>query len=505
MSALPALDTERGVSLINILILGLGVSGQAVLNFFKNQNQNQKYLNYKINIYDQTIPGSEKLLEPENLKKNQIIFASPGFDINGEILKKARELNIKISSDIDLFGELAELDQNIKIIGITGSNGKSTVTKMAFEMIQACGQKVFMGGNIGTSPLDFLKGTDVDLELPPSLSLASPSACLSHKGRDDIHSYNAHHEIFYVLEISSFQMEIAKNLKPTVGVFLNLSPNHLDRHKTMEIYGGLKQKLLDQSENQVVLEGLRANTRFAPAPLDLDEKIKTFGLSQGDFYLSPEGFLKYKDQDLIAQSDLANPEAHNVLNALAALAVIKTLNLDLEKACEVLKKYKPLPHRTQFVCEINGVKYINDSKATTIGATQAALEGFSVSSPPLCPSAPPSGLSLPQGERRDPCQKKIILLLGGQSKGQDFKDLKNPVDLYAKQVFIFGQDKNLILESLKQGILLENLEQAVNQAYLCAEPGDLVLLSPACASLDQFKNYEERGEHFVGYVKKLAQ
>ena len=444
----------------NILILGLGISGQAVLNFYKKFFKNK---NYKINVYDKTILGSEKELELENFKKNQIIFASPGFDINGEILKKAQDLKLKISSDIDLFGELAGLNKNIKIIGITGSNGKSTVTKMVFEMIQACGKKVVMGGNIGTSPLDFLP---------------APLAQEEGVGANLVFARELE-EVFYVLEISSFQMELANNLKPYVGVFLNLSPNHLDRHKTMEIYGGLKQKLLDQSENQVVLEGLRANTRFAPRPLNLsDEKIKTFGLTHGDFYLSPNNFLKYKDKNLISRSDLANPEAHNILNALAALAVIKTLNLDLEKACEVLKIYKPLPHRTELVCEINSVKYIDDSKATTIGATEAALVG---------------------------ANKNIILLLGGQSKGQDFKDLKQSVDHCVKQVFIFGQDKNLIFEGLgHQGVLLNNLKEAVDQAYLLAQPGDIVLLSPACASLDQFKNYEERGACFKNYVQGLA-
>ncbi len=462
----------------NILILGLGISGQAVVNFFKNNS------NYKINFYDKNIPGSEKELELENLKKNKIIFASPGFDINGEILKKAQDLKLKISSDIDLFGELAGLNKNIKIIGITGSNGKSTVTKMVFEMIQACGKKVFMGGNIGTSPLDFLP---------------APLAQEEGVGANLVFARELD-EVFYVLEISSFQMELANNLKPQVGVFLNLSPNHLDRHKTMEIYGGLKQKLLDQSEYQVVLEGLRANTRFAPTPLNLsDEKIKTFGLTQGDFYLSPNNFLKYKDQDLILRSELANPEAHNVLNALGALAVIKTLNLDLEKSCEVLKTYQPLPHRTEFVCEINGVRYIDDSKATTIGATQAALHSFGFVSPPVGEA---SLKVRPKG--REGVKSKIILLLGGQSKGQDFKDLKKSVDQCVKQVFIFGQDKNLIFEGLDhQGILLENLEQAVKQAYLCAEPGDIVLLSPACASLDHFKNYEERGECFKNYVRLL--
>jgi len=423
----------------NILILGLGISGQAVLNFYKKFFKNK---NYKINVYDKTILGSEKELELENFKKNQIIFASPGFDINGEILKKAQDLKLKISSDIDLFGELAGLNKNIKIIGITGSNGKSTVTKMVFEMIQACGKKVVMGGNIGTSPLDFLEA-------------------------------QAQEEIFYVLEISSFQMELANNLKPTVGVFLNLSPNHLDRHKTMEIYGGLKQKLLDQSEFKIL--GFDLVSPLAGR----DEKHEiVFGLTHGDFYLSPNNFLKYKDKNLISRSDLANPEAHNILNALAALAVIKTLNLDLEKACEVLKIYKPLPHRTELVCEINSVKYIDDSKATTIGATEAALVG---------------------------ANKNIILLLGGQSKGQDFKDLKQSVDHCVKQVFIFGQDKNLIFEGLgHQGVLLNNLKEAVDQAYLLAQPGDIVLLSPACASLDQFKNYEERGACFKNYVQGLA-
>jgi len=434
-----------------VLILGAGVSGRSAVSYFKNKAQKlilfDQNLNLK-NLENLEIFGIPEILlinhldqlTPEILDLINLVIASPGFDINGPVLSLLREYkenqksDLIISSDIDYFGQYAKAP----IIGITGTNGKSTVTKMVFEMIQACGKKAEIGGNFGVSPFEFLENKN------------SPD--------------------FYVLEISSFQMELADHLKPLVSAYLNLSPNHLDRHKTLEIYGGLKQKLLDQSKYQIISHDLIISS----LPHSEKKGVLSFGLTQGDFYLDSENYLTYHNQKIIARKDLASPEAHNVLNALAALGIIKILGLDLVQAAKILKTYQPLPHRTNNLGIYQGVTYINDSKATTISATVQAIESFKT-----------------QGE--------IILLLGGEGKDQNFDLLKPSFDQpEIIHGIIFGKDKEIIFKSLgaNKTTLVNNLEEAVRLAQKISKPGQVILLSPACASLDQFKNYEARGEEF---------
>lgn len=449
-----------------ILILGAGISGLAAVQYFQDKADLLIILDEK----NSESPKSFAKNFPENilfiqkltaeilsqLDPGELVIASPGFESDGLVLTSCRQAGLKITSDLDLFGQLAQ----VPIVAITGTNGKSTVTKMVSEMIQVCGKKVKTGGNFGVSPLAFLNQESPDFYIPD----------------------------FYVLEISSAQMELANNLKPYVSAYLNLSPNHLDRHKTMEIYRDLKEKLLKQSQYQIILKSLKTKSIF-PDFLSFGES--EFNGERGDFYLDPVSqYLKYQDLDLIPRKNLANPEAHNVLNGLAALGIIKILGLDLIQACEVLKTYQPLPHRTERVGIINGVKYINDSKGTTIGATVRAIESFSQ-----------------EGE--------IILILGGDGKDQDFKDLKNIFDQKVSQSFVYGRDRELISralldlnsnsnsEKITQKITqVETLKEAVDLASQAAKSGQIILFSPACASWDQFKNYSHRGECFKEFLKQ---
>lgn len=428
-----------------VLVLGAGITGRSVSQYFEREFKNKKIFLLDENSQARPEGLSDPVewiqrLTPEILSACHLVVASPGFDPNGLILKTCREANLKITSDLNLFAELAQAP----IIAITGTNGKSTVTKMISEMLQMCGKKILTGGNFGVSPLDFL-----------APEIKTPD--------------------FYVLEISSAQMELAENLKPKVGVYLNLSPNHLDRHGDMATYASLKEKLLKQSEHAVILKNLKTQNLFSHAI--------TFG-EGGDFYLENlKGLevLKYKNQNLILRSELANPEAHHVLNSLASLAVIKTLGLDILKACEVLKIYQPLPHRTERVGVHQQVKYINDSKATTIGATIQAIQSFRQ-----------------EGE--------IILLLGGDGKAQDFTALKPIFDQDVLYAYLYGRDQKIIAEAVESPdkiTQVETLQEAFELASQRAQPGQIVLLSPACASWDQFKNYAARGEFFKSLFLNL--
>lgn len=374
------------------------------------------------------------------------LIVSPGVDQQTPALRKAIESGVPVTGDVDIFVRQIEAP----IVAITGSNAKSTVTTLVGEMGRAEGIDVAVAGNIGLPVLDLL---------------AEKSASL------------------YVLELSSFQLETTTNLGAEVATVLNLCRDHMDRYASIEEYRQAKQRIFQQCHQAVIND----DDPMTMAELPDTTQQWHFGLSgnpASEFSVVEEGateFLSFNRQPLMPVSDIKISGTHNVANALAALALGHAVNISMDTMLATLKTFPGLPHRCQWIAERNGVSWYNDSKGTNVGACIAAIKGLGG-------------------------QGKIILLAGGQGKGADFSGLSEPLSAFARLAILFGEDAALIDEAVKNAVMtitVSSLEDAVRLADSKADAGDVVLLSPACASFDMFKNYEERGEVFIHCVKEL--
>jgi UDP-N-acetylmuramoylalanine--D-glutamate ligase len=354
---------------------------------------------------------------------------------------------VKLSGDIDLFARYAKAP----IVAITGSNAKSTVTTLVGEMAVAAGKKVAVGGNLGTPALDLLSD---DVEL-------------------------------YVMELSSFQLETTDQLNAEVATCLNLSEDHMDRYADLPAYHLAKHRIF-RGARQVVVNRDDALSR----PLVADQlPCWYFGLGKPDFKRfglleeNGEKHLAFQFDTLLPVRELKIRGAHNQSNALAALALGHAVGLPMEAMLATLRQFAGLAHRCQWVGERQAVSYYDDSKATNVGAALAAIEGL---------GADIAG--------------KLVLIAGGDGKGADFSALKAPVGRFCRAVVLLGRDAELLADALGDAaplIRVKTLEEAVARAAELAEAGDAVLLSPACASLDMFKNFEERGRLFAQAVEGL--
>ena len=365
------------------------------------------------------------------------LLVSPGVSLNEKVINKAMQAGVTVLSDIDLFACATDKP----IIAITGSNGKSTVTTMLGDMGNAAERKTAIGGNLGTPALDLLQ-QDADL---------------------------------YVLELSSFQLERTTALNAAAATVLNVSADHLDRHQDMADYAREKQRIFRG-------DGVMVLNADDPAVMNMQDSGRTslvFSVQKpADFYLKREAIeqLMHGNQPLLDTAELNLEGSHNMANALAALALGHAVGLDMHAMCRALKKFKGLPHRMQKVADVKGIRWINDSKATNIGACIAALNGY---------------------------ERKVILLAGGDAKGADMTELTPVAQQKTKAVILMGKDANLIAQALQNIVpthFAANMQEAVKIAASLAEPGDNVLLSPACASLDQYKSYADRGNQFAEAV-----
>jgi UDP-N-acetylmuramoylalanine--D-glutamate ligase len=316
---------------------------------------------------------------------------------------------------------------------------------MLGEMAKCAGKNVGVGGNIGTPALDLIK-QDADI---------------------------------YVLELSSFQLERTTALNAAAATVLNVTADHLDRHDDIAQYAHEKQKVFNGDGVRVI----NLDDPIVEAMQEVDSSGLSFSIrKKADFYIDyKEGveYLMHHKEYLMKVADLPLEGRHNVANALAALALGVSVGLDKALMCKALKSFKGLEHRMQRVAEIQGVTWVNDSKATNIGACVAALEGYT---------------------------NKVILIAGGDAKGADMNELTLAVKEKTKAVVLMGKDAGLIEEALKSCVPIYRAENMVNAVEICAglaECGDSVLLSPACASLDQYKNYQDRGNQFAKAVLRL--
>ena len=435
------------------IVFGLGVTGQSVARWWQQRGISFTAIDTRADIASH--PGAYEHVDLQTAVFGDVdaaiidgctdMIVSPGVALDHPLVSYARDQGCRIRGDIDLFMEAAQAP----VIGITGSNGKSTVTALLGEMLQACGRKVSVGGNLGRPALDLLAD---DPEL-------------------------------YVLELSSFQLERAHDLGLRLATVLNISADHLDRYTNLGEYHRVKHKIFRQV-NQVV-----AN-RDDPLTIPLvPETVETVWWRSGEPDLYEFGlreidgvtWICHGFTPLMSGEALQLPGRHNLGNVLAALALGSALGLPPPDLLEGAKHYRGLPHRCRLVRQIGGVRFIDDSKGTNIGATVAALEGLA-------------------GEGT------IWLILGGQGKGQDFSLLKETVAQHCSGVVVMGEAATEIARHLSQVIAVrsvDTLEEAVAYAAAQARSGDTVLLSPACASLDMFASYVERGQQFHNAVNAL--
>jgi len=452
------------------VVIGMGATGQSVVRFLLRtgfvpvvvDSRSQPPGLEAFRAEFPQVPVETGPLNPDTLLAASEIIASPGVALAEPALRVALEAGIPVVGDIELFArELNKLAQAPKLVAITGSNGKSTVTTLMGEMAEAAGVAVRVGGNIGVPVLDLL---------------AQPLPQL------------------FVLELSSFQLETTYSLAPSAATILNLSADHMDRYASLADYHRAKQRVYRQAQ-QLVINRADPLTR---GPLARDTREWSFGLDQPD--LQQFGVRSYADDGaqagapvsrewlvqgahkLLPVDELAMVGRHNVANALAALALGNAVGLAMPAMLSVLRSFNGLPHRCERVLDLHGVTFVNDSKGTNVGATRAALDGLAT------------------GEH------KIVLIAGGDGKGADFAPLAQAAGTLRALVTI-GVDGPRIAAAFDGAVAqrsAQSMDEAVAGAYQLAQPGDFVLLSPACASFDMYRNFEARGDDFRRAAESLA-
>lgn len=427
-------------------VLGLGVSGLACVSFLMkfrlqpfvmDRNLASKGVNQvkakwpEIAVYQS---GDELMFGAD------MLIVSPGIALSSPEMVEAKKRGIEIIGDVELF---ARINQK-PVIAITGSNGKSTVTKLVTELLQNAGLHAVYGGNIGVPVLDLMaKPFDIA-----------------------------------VLELSSFQLETTDSLNCKSATILNAVEDHMDRYESFNGYVGAKQKIFANSDIAVYN---RADKQTKPKGDDL--KQCSFGLEQpqnSNVGLKDDYFV-VGNQQVCPVDSLKLVGQHNILNALAAIALVKPFDVSNAVIEQTLKQFNGLPHRCELIEGTGNVKWINDSKATNVGATVAALQGIK----PLC-------------------KGKLILLAGGVGKDADFEPLAQALNEHVDHLITFGQDGDQIAGLIENAQQVASLDEAVKTAHALAANDDCVLLSPACASFDMFANFEARGEQFMALAREAC-
>lgn len=435
------------------LVIGLGATGFSCVQYLQSKN-------IPVMVVD-TRDNPPKLAECKKcfphieihlgkfsdavFSKANTIVVSPGMSLDEPCIKKCISNNIPVIGDVDIFAR----DATAPIIAITGSNGKTTLTTLMGELIKNAGYKAIVCGNIGLPVLEALQQPKPD---------------------------------YYVVELSSFQLDTTYSLKAKVAVVINVSADHMDRYATVDDYRASKQRVYKNCEFAIANKDepdIWKNLHFKNDLIIFTLKKP----NENEFGIS-DNYLMQGNHKLILISDLILQERHNNQNFLAALAMGSALQLPMENMLQTLKQFSGLPHRCQFVKNINGVAYYNDSKATNVGAAIAAIDSMS-----------------------QHIKGRIILLAGGDSKGVDLTPLQNPVKKNVAHVILFGKDADLLQTTLSDCTdisRVNNLREAISAAKKIAQSGDIVLLSPACSSLDQFENYAARGNEFIEVVTHYA-
>ena len=454
----------------NIVVLGAGMTGLSCLRFLHAQN-----LTFAVNDsrpmpfssldeqaqYENDYPKANFVFgqwQHSLITSADVIIASPGIDLVAEGITTLISENCLVIGDVELFCLVNNSRVTpMKMLAVTGSNGKSTVVSLLAYIAKAIGVNAALAGNIGEPILDLLQSEGV--------------ADIQHSNQPET----------VIVELSSFQLETLSSMQAIAASMLNLSDDHLDRHKTLANYQAIKQSIYSQAKIAVVSREDQASNTLVVA-----QDTISFGLDkpdQGHFGLKVidnKQVLMFGEQSLISLDALPLAGMHNALNYMAALALGYSAGWSLSAMTENLTGFVGLAHRCQRVISTDDIQWINDSKATNVGATLAAITGLA-----------PTLLA----------KDKLILIAGGDGKGADFTALTTILNCDVNQLITLGKDGAEIAELVSDAIQVNTLTEAVDQAKKIAEPGDMVLLSPACASIDMFKNYQVRGEQFITAVQ----
>ncbi|EHK90382.1 UDP-N-acetylmuramoyl-L-alanine--D-glutamate ligase [Aggregatibacter actinomycetemcomitans] len=421
-----------------VTVIGLGKTGLSCVDFLRAKQADVRVIDTRqhpagAELLDKAVPLHTGSLNQQWLLESDLIVISPGLAVKTPEIQTALQAGVEVVGDIELF--CREVDK--PIVAITGSNGKSTVTTLVAEMAKAAGLSVGMGGNIGI----------------PALSLL-----------------NQQHDL-YVLELSSFQLETTYSLKAVAATVLNVTEDHMNRYVDLQDYRHAKLNIYNHCQTAVinVEDALTLPTTQRP------QKQVSFGESNADYWLKTENnktYLMAYDEAVLACDEMKLTGRHNYMNALASIALAQAAGINLTGIRTALREFGGLDHRFQVAHIADGVRWINDSKATNVGSTIAALTGLQVAG-------------------------KLHLLLGGDGKGADFSELARLINQPHIYCYCFGRDGKQLAALSSQSQLFDTMEHAIAAIRPQLQAGDMVLLSPACASLDQFSCFEARGDEFT--------
>lgn len=440
----------------NSVVIGLGKTGWSCARFLQKQGDTFVVMDTRENPAAQQafteafpqVPLQCGELQAQALLEARRIIVSPGVPVSHPAIAAAAAVGVPVLGDIELFAQAVTRP----VIAITGSNAKSTVTTLVGEMAMASGVRVAVGGNLGEPALDLLDDASVDC---------------------------------YVLELSSFQLETTHTLAPQVATILNISEDHMDRYAALVDYMAAKQRIYRGAHHCVVNRG---DICTHPAA-DMANDMWSFGLDAGGQHSvgvrvleGREWLVLHGQEKLMPVADIRLPGRHNLENVAAALAIAAAAGWPLDTCADAVRRFAGLPHRCQWVNEKQSVRFYNDSKGTNVGATVAAIRGLADE------------------------QSQIVLIAGGDGKGADFHALEPVVRKHVRHLVLIGRDAPLLAEACTgtPASFVASMQDAVQCAAAVAQPGDAVLLSPACASFDMFTGYDDRGRQFCAAVEALS-
>lgn len=464
------------------IVVGLGASGMTAVRYLVSNGWNVTALDTRecppnLKVLQTEFPQVKFIggdLDDIQLTDESLLVLSPGispyFSAIAPLVSAAKAKEIDVVGEIELFARhLAKLKEETgyapKVIGITGTNGKTTTTMLSSHIVGESGHSVCFAGNVGPNALAEVTRLEKEQKLPD----------------------------YWVLELSSFQLETTSSLRCDAAALLNVTEDHLDWHGSMAAYAAAKAKIFSEDTIRVLNREDAVSISFAQAVNPA--LVRTFGLNapenKGDFGVEQVGafpWLFYVDEDgedfnIVPANSLLIRGNHNKANALAAAALTLSTGIELSDLQKALLTYRGEPHRVQTVLTSRDIEYIDDSKGTNVGATAAALEGF-------------------EG-------RKVVIILGGDGKGQDFTPLKKPIQEHCRAVVLIGRDAPQIEEVLADvdipKIHAKDMKGAVTACRQNAREGDVILLSPACASWDMFRDYADRSQQFIDCAKQIAE
>lgn len=449
----------------SVLVLGLGETGLSLVRWLTAQGARVRVADNRdhppsaelVRVQFPQVEMRCGIFRSALLDGIELIAISPGVPLRDPLLVKAAAKGIKIVGDIELFAFALPKKKAPKIIAISGSNGKTTVTSMVGAMCRAAGKETLVAGNISPAVLDVLMQRD------------------------------GKHPDVWVLELSSFQLETTSSLNADAATVLNISEDHMDRYDDMGEYIAAKARIF-RASGQGGVQVLNRDDADSAAMALLERKHITFGLNSppvtdedwGIEKTDTDMWLVQGKRRILNAGELQVEGLHNVSNALASLALCRSIDLPLPPLLEALSNFKGLPHRVEAVAEIKDVIYYDDSKGTNVGATVAALNGMG---------------------------RRVVVILGGDGKGQDFSPLASAVSEHGRAVVLIGRDADKIAMALQTCdvplFYASDMNEAVKLGAEHAQPGDAVLMSPACASFDMYRNYVHRAEVFIAAVRSL--